>query len=571
MAPKLDLKTLLGGLILAVAVLTLIIVGYAVPAWKKKPPPPSPQGPTCKRDMDCDQSELCLGGRCTKKYIKPKFPWVLFGGVAAMVLAGLLVISWASIRNADASSRDVVTKQLLVGGGVTVAVLIAIVIMTYIIYLGVTKGVCPDKAPYDCPTGQTSICTEGTGYQWECQDAGRDCTTQTKPTCKYGDPECNTEGKWECPSGQCTPPNNPPPSFKCPDPDHNVPECSAETGFEWICHKKCDPKDKVACPSGQVSLCTADNNYKYKCYPIAPDVCSYISKPQCTDPQCVDSETGYKWVCPGGKTRQDVINERRLICDDYQNADDSKQTETICFTDSTKNIPIMPTIGVDCEGDNPFNSIGPEEEKALNNPQGNLGYVDPSNPNSTVVFYPYNLNKRIYSSTDNKNSKTHACIIYPGTGLAGPCQNGGVWKQNKPGESPEGVGHCECTGTDTGDFCQFTGTNICSGHGDPVALPRNNPPREWKRTDQALACKCKDGYDNLAHLKGPVSTNNPDCWGKTCPDGTNCLDQGNGVTCCPNKYKSYGCCQVGNATCCPDKMNCVAPGESCPPVNPAPG
>ena len=89
-------------------------------------------------------------------------------------------------------------------------------------------------------------------------------------------------------------------------------------------------------------------------------------------------------------------------------------------------------------------------------------------------------------------------------------------------------------------------------------LPRNDPPREWKPTDQALACKCKDGYDNLAHLKGPVSITNPDCWGKTCPDGTNCNDAGNGVTCCPNLYGSYGCCMVGNATCCPDKMNCAA-------------
>ena len=558
MAPKLDLKTLLGGLILAVGVLTLVIIGYAVPAWEKKPPPSTPQGPTCKRDMDCDQSEICLQERCTKKYIKPKFPWVLFGGVAAMVLAGLLVISWASIKNTDASSHGVVTKHLLVGGGITVAVLIAIVSTTYIIYLGVTKGVCPDKAPYDCPPGQTSICTKGTGYQWECQDAGRDCTTQTKPTCKYGDPECNTEGTWDCPSGQCTPPDNPPPSFNCPDPDHNVPECSAETGFKWICHKKCDPEDKVMCPYGEIPLCTAENNYKYKCYQDTEDVCGLISKPPCAGSMCVDGGEGWKWLCPGDMTRDDVKRYSNLVCSDINNADDTSEQVNICFTDATKSIPIMPTIGVDCDGDNPFHSIGPDLEKALENPKGNLGL----DSNSEPVFYPYDTTKRIYSLSDKQKSSNHECIIYPGKGLAGPCQNGGVWEQTNPQKSPESVGFCNCNGTDTGDFCQFTSANICAGHGDPVHLVTNDPPREWNPTDAPLSCICKNGYSKPKFPDQPVSTTNPACWRMHCPDGTFCTDvKGKGVTCCPNGMGGYGCCYLGNAKCCVG--GCNPPDKPC--------
>jgi hypothetical protein len=487
MAPKLNIGTLISGLILSIAVAVLLTITIVIPAWnqhKKPSSSPGPRGLPCTRVEDCEQDELCAGGYCTKKYVAPKFPWALVIGITAMVITGLVAFSMQGINKVDDSSRPAATKQMLFSGGIVVAVLIAIVATTYIAFSNATKGVCPDKPSYDCPPGQENLCTRETGYQWACVEntSGGACPPEDKPICGVGEASCDpSTGAWECPDKKCS--GSAPPELKCDSGSSAAcgPETGGPGGFQWICRKQCDDsKRPSSCPAGKIAACEAPD-FTYKCIDKPDEPCAGQTKLTCPGVYCdAVLGKGFTWICPGTLDRNGVIQKYGLKVVMYKNADLPKSKVAIAENDGT---PVYPTVGKDCrETDtSPTYYLPPPYLNALNNPAGNLGL----DSNSEVVFYPYDPTKRIYAQIENPSTdpsddtRGHPCIIYPGKGLAGPCLNKGTWRQTKHNVSDEGAGVCICPKQTAGANCQYTDAATCSGHG---------------AAQSDGSCKCEDGH-----------------------------------------------------------------------------
>lgn len=546
MASKLNITTLVSGLIIAVAVGSMIMVSYVVPSWYKKPKPPQPTTHDCQRNLDCDQDFSCLNGKCTKVEKPPAFPWLTVGITIFIITLVIFLFSAGTVARAPNDQKQQLSKSLLVRSVILLFGLLIIVLISYVIYKTRYLRQCPEKPRDQCPTGMINICDENTGFTWQCISS-EDACGGNKPQCDKGPAQCNASTlKWECPTKVCS--KDPPKGFNCPPKKDGVlykPRCDAGTEFEWICQPGCDPKGSApSCATGTHPGCNVDTNYKWACVKNSSNVCGTTIKPACDGAMCIDTSQGWDWKCPGDLTRDDVIRMNKLSCGDYNNEDDSSNQVNICFTDSTHKIPIHPTIGYDCsKNTNATQSLGLDLDKVLANPAGNMKGGNDKNQ----VFQPMNKTKRLYYQP-NSDSPT-LCVLSDNHNYI--CQNGGEFIQDKPDISK--TGHCKCiadkddilskgTAMFKGDKCQFSNRITCHEHGN---VDEQGKCSECLKQYSGPDCNCSN---DVCSGHGKIVNPNPTDCNCTCDNGfISCRDTSNILMQCYCKT-SDNCYTTGNVS-----------------------
>lgn len=479
---------LLSGLLLAIAALTIIMLTVVVPSWKKIPQPSPTRTHSCTRNLDCPQDMTCDGQYCTKPPPQHKFPWGWIGLVGGATLLSLFLGSAAVLSRAQDDMKGELTKSLLIRSVVLVFGLALVIGICYMVYKLHYTRTCPGKPRDECPTGYTPVCDGATNFTWACSQTGSACGNYP-PKCAYGPAECDPSTLvWRCPDATKCP--GKPSSFNCPATISGVPHqprCSAETKFEWVCDPYCSkkpPSTVQSCPSGQHPGCHIDTKYRWQCLDASSDVCGTTSHPSCSGALCIDTDSGWDWVCPGDMTKADVQRYKNIDCIDMADGDAAGASPSpinVCFTDSSKNSAIAPLVGQKCTAQDASSSIGKDLDNAVNNPRGNIygGKV-----------YKYDTDKRLYYQPD-PNRQTQCIMSLDTANCSRPptvqsdepcCQNGGVFTQDKPGISI--TGSCTCAKTYVGNACQYSRETTCNGHGDP------NP--------DSGVCKCDPTYLNAA-------------------------------------------------------------------------
>jgi hypothetical protein len=565
MAPKLNTKTLLSGVIIAISVGAIILTSYVVPMWYKKPLPPDPTTHPCKRNLDCSQDMSCLNGFCTKINKTPPFPWTMVGVTIGIVALGVFLLSAGTVARANPEDKKELSKSLLTRSLFLLIGLLILAVIGYVIYKAKYTKVCPAKPRDQCPTGLINVCNENTEYTWQCTASGDACGGD-QPKCDLGPAECNPSTlKWQCPTKVC--PKAPPVGFNCPKEKDGVlykPRCDGETGYDWICQPGCDPKNPgLSCDSNFHPGCNIDTKYKWDCVPNSSNVCGTTIKPSCDGAMCIDTDQGWTWKCPGQLTRADVIRMNKLSCDDDIADEDSGKKVSICFTDSTHTTPISPTVGHDCTNENSSQSLGLDLDKVLANPAGNI-------TSNNLTFQPFDKTKRLYfqASTDRPIS----CVLSDNHNYT--CKNGGTFVQDKIGISKTGVCNCPAPFTGTKHNCVFSPAGTCSGNGtvddngkctcietlkgDHCNVPLAKTPAYRVTTaactDNSIGCQNLPGsiYNGNSPTEGCETCNAGFCDGgcRTCKqvfttdtDNPNCYDGHNLVNCYTDKNTA-----ISNAT-----------------------
>ena len=450
---NLDTPTVVGALLIAVAVGVIILVNYVVPYWNSSSEG-SDTGFSCQTNLDCIANETCSEetGTCHKPATDNPFPWGAIWGGLGVLAAIAVVVAALFIGRADDKKGAFNNVSIRVVAGVVA--LAAIGGIAYYAFNAAGPS-CPVE-PKTCPTGQTPVCNTSTDFNWECKARVSPCG-EFPPTCQNNEtPTCNPSTlTWQCPdvTQVCTP--NPPPDFFCPgsDADKNyVARCDAGTGNIWTCEPSCFSSNPgISCSGNTHPGCSADTEHEWKCVPNFSNVCGTTVKPNCDGAQCVDSNNGWTWKCPGQLTRQDIIQTKVLQC---KRVDRSTPTGVdgqvdVCFTDSSFNVPIYPTIGADCEGSNSTFLLPLNETNLINNPIGNMSA-------DGTQFIPKNEGY-IYYQPEAESPRQ--CIL--SFDASHHCQNGGIFDQNVDGISREGT--CLCPSGWKGPLCQYSNQTTCNG------------------------------------------------------------------------------------------------------------
>lgn len=526
MSSQLNITTLLSGFIIAIAVGVTILISYVVPMWNKKPKPPEPTTHDCRRDLDCDQNLTCINNKCTKVSKPQPFPWKSVGIIIGLTSLAIFLLSAGTVAQTPDNLKQQVSKSLLIRAFLMILGLTLISMIGYFLYKTKFIRQCPEKPRDECPTGMINICNDNTNFNWKCVQQGNPCGNDPTP-CKTGEAQCNPSTlKWECPKAECS--KTPPKGFVCDKEKDGVlynARCDSGTQFRWICQPKCDPNGQApTCATGEHPGCNIDTDHKWDCVPNSSDVCGTTIKPtSCSGPICIDTEKGWTWKCPGDLTRADVIRIKDLVCHDYPNEDDPDKSVNLCFTDSTHNIPIFPTVGHDCTDENSTQSIGKDLDDVIANPTGNI-----TKDNKT--FQPYNKNKRIYYQPDS--DRLTQCVL--SDNLNYTCKNKGIFQQHKPDIGKTGT--CDCVSPWKGPICQYSDKTTCNGNGLVDDNGKCVCHNGWKGpncqysdkttchqqgvVDDNGVCKCNTNWMNILERGGKstlqcATTKNGQCYGLT--------------------------------------------------------
>jgi len=243
---------------------------------------------------------------------------------------------------------------------------------------------------------------------------------------------------------------------------------------------------------------------------------------------------------PHTDTRDELIKNYKLYCVDVK-SDDGSKTMNLCFTDSTMNVPIYPTIGKNCnkDGSSSTFSIDQTRDQIIGNPQANMN-------SKNSAWIPFDDSKRLYYQQDTHDPPV-MCILSDDHHY--DCQNDGVFQQDKKNVSK--TGKCVCKDNIAGDKCQYTRDNTCHKHGNP--------------TDSGTCVNCDKGYSgpdcncsdaNCNHGK----IDNPSSGSCDCKCDTGWVDaQGCGKCCKSINGACYTVNDAGSGSCSSYKIRCGVP------------